>query len=391
MMWIWPVIVFGQVYYDAGFISEWNTHPFYYRNDSSDVILNPNFGISYEKSHWSIGYSGDYYSFLNVKERDFYYHSFQLDFFGKRTGLQFNFSQRINKTNYSYFDYFTYGIAFKIVINNQWFRGQIYGKANRYEYKELPEFNNWKFQLNFRFNKRIFPQTTLLWNVFLVNKNYTYSTSNYTLQSSQLVSFSTKSSGNDMGGGMNGGGRGGMWEDNNWGAHYVYQQVDYPSVTKGYINLRLAQGLLPRLGLALYGTGGWVVSGDSRLVSGPGTATASNDIFDLSLGYDEYGSGAELTYVTANLINMKLGYQFFHKNYLNEGIFTDDTTFQENTLRRDEIQRIWFQAAYSIYPDKSFFQQADLFFLAEYFINRSNSYWYDFKGSSISLGISLAF
>lgn len=384
----------AQWFFDANMINSWSSHPFFYKNDSSDLIINPSFRLTREWDHVSLDYSGDVYRYREVEARNHYFHDVNLSLFNDKISVGLNYNQRFNTSNdYSYLNYHTMGISVRSAEIKSIPGFRFTGAANQVYYHELPEYDNLKINAGFSFRKRLRTKTTLFLYSSIDVKIYTGEALSYVVpEDSSIVFGKITGGGPGPGGGMGGSGGssrgGGMlmpgFQDN----HPIYQETDYSNVVKWNMSLRLAQSLHQRLGLAVTGKLGRVVGGDSRLLSGPGTTTESSDIFDQSMGYHDVSAGIMLTYVAPRMIVNRFGYDLNHLEYINEGIFSNDTTYLSTTLRRDDRHTFWISTSKSFYPDWPIIREINLEGEAVLYMLKSNSYWYDFTGHTISISFT---
>lgn len=386
-----PFLLNSQVFLDAGTTGEYNTHPFLYRGDSADFTVNPHLSLFWENEHWSIGYEANILVHESVSERNMQYHRMTVDGFTDRLGFQVFYEWSRNSDLYRYYHYRMFGALGKMVGTVAGINYQISPSVVWASYPELSQFDYNKIEMSGRISKKVAAKTTLIVQASLYYKKYLKTVTMMDTIAQDQVMLRTASGGYGSGGGRQGGGWWSPGSGTGGSGVVYYQQVGFPTVSKATAMVRLARSIHPNIGLALYGFGGVIIDGNSRLLSGPGAEISQLDIFDLSSAYEETGAGTELTAVLPWLIVMKTGIQHQERSFLTEGIFLTDTTYTEDILRKDKQQRIWMQFSVSFYPERSFLNQLDCYLAGELILNRSNSYWYEFDQKSIMVGLTLGF
>lgn len=386
---LWFVIIIrgtGQLFFDARVMNYWSSHPFSYKSDSADIITNPSIRLTREWEHVSLDYNGNFYQYNEVETRSYYDHDVSLNLNGNKIFLSLNYNQRYSMDgNYSYLNYKTLGVSLWISSLKDVPGLKFYTSALQNFYQELGEYDNLKINTGLSYRKKIFSRTTMFFNSSIDVKFYTGDPLTDAKLFQDSSSMMGKWAGNVPGPGS---GRGGMVRPGFQGNTPIYQETDYSKVMKWNMSLRFAHSLHQRVGLAVMGNLGKVISGDSRLLSGPGTTTESSDIFDQSMGYNHLAAGIMLTYVAPRMIVTRVGYDWNHLEYINEGIFTNDSTYDSTTLRHDDRHYFWISASKSFYPDWALVQEIQLESAASLNMLISNSYWYDFQGHTVSVGLT---
>jgi hypothetical protein len=165
--------------------------------------------------------------------------------------------------------------------------------------------------------------------------------------------------------------------------------VEYhPTVFQLNGTLRLAQSLTPTTGLAVQYLER-TLSGETptnNIIEEDGVSYALLD--DPTL-YSLSSYGLELTQMVFDYaLRLKAGAYYGRRKYLTQGNYIDGLTYNISDLRKDTYYSLWFKATYDIRLLK---QDASIELGAQWMDTDSNSYWYTFGDSYLSLGIDYNF
>jgi hypothetical protein len=155
-------------------------------------------------------------------------------------------------------------------------------------------------------------------------------------------------------------------------------------VTQLTLGLRLAQSLTPTTGAATYYRRRFLGGASSAAIIDQTSGTSYALLDDPSL-YNTSVIGFEVTQMLNDYtISIKIGGSFERRDYPSQGIYLDTGAYDMETLREDEHASIWMQADWTV----AFGSRSVTFEVAaQWSDNTSNSYWYDYSSSYLSLGL----
>ncbi len=168
----------------------------------------------------------------------------------------------------------------------------------------------------------------------------------------------------------------------------AFETDQQPAVVRQTASLRIAQSLTPSTGLA--------VQGYMRRLSGnsPSMYTIQEDSISYALLddpslYSIATISTELTQVLFNYaLTVKLGAFHSKRDYLTQGSYLDESVYDEDEQRSDTQNSMWLSATYAL---QALGPDIDLKLNAQWSDNESNSYWYSYAGSYLSLGLQYNF
>ena len=252
-----------------------------------------------------------------------------------------------------------------------------------YHYKQLSEFNNWNVNSSLRFQRSFPTRTTIIGGVSMNYKGYTNADTTTIIQtdSSATDDFSMFNNGH--------GKKYGRMGDGEFLSDTVYQSLDASSISQVTLYVRLAQSITQTTGLALQYQTQKAITGSDRFISGLAYSYSQrSQLFDDPMSYEGYTVGGELTQLLPHNMIFKFNIYYTSKKYLQQGIYRDEETYDETTLRDDQLQ------TYLIRLQKSYAGNVfGVILYMEYFgmRNNSNSYWYNYSNNYYSIGCDLQF
>jgi hypothetical protein len=116
-----------------------------------------------------------------------------------------------------------------------------------------------------------------------------------------------------------------------------------------------------------------------------------SDLFDDPVSRNENAFGAELTQIMPEEIIFKAGYEFSSRLYPSQGIYINAIDYEAGTDRTDEQNYFYFgiNKIFSLDNDEMFNLNTGINY--GFIDKNSNSYWYEYSGSNITLNLSLQF
>jgi hypothetical protein len=361
-------IIFLQLFLYSSILSQWsfqistnqefNSNPFRSVQPTSDFISSFDIGVEKEFKDINFLYYGSYNKFNTSTDIDYYWH--QLGIYNKTELITWGayFEQRFNKINNNYFDYLNYAgyisKPFEFLSLN-WEANISYSSMN---YAEIPDFNSWIVASNILVRKSFETKTTIIGSA-LINykgfKNYYYDVDS-TITNENII----------------------------YGSEGV-------NITQLVLNLRLAQSLAENTGLALNYNVKHILSGSGLSASLIESTYGDIELYDDPVSQESYSIGGILTQIFENEMSIKLAYSYSDKNYPSQGIYLSEIE-QNNDIKRQDKQS-YFSATLTkpFYFDNENGSELDLNVNYHLIKNTSNSYFFNYDVSAVSLSLSFIF
>lgn len=373
---------YGQWQLHSTVSREYNTNPFYMPEAQSSWITTTELGVGKNFEKVSIYYTGDYFLFDNLNERNFYWHQFVL------SGIQNNFSwninaeQRINREEDNLYDYsqFKTNFNYKFKIQKFYFFTNL--NLGFINFPNMQELNSWNYAANFKVVKSFPTKTTLLSGINLNYKKYTniFILPEETTENLNDINYLVSGGGSGGGGGRGGNGM------------FIQDETETPSVSIGKVWVRLAQSVFSKTGIAALLQKQFILSGNNRLLIGDVLNYQLEDlIFDDPMNYESDKFGAELTQILPWSSKFKSSYHITQKDYITQGIYIDSENYSDETKRTDDNKNLNFILTkhFNNLPGKNTYFTLSLQYI--WLENISNSYWYNYKNEVTSLNMTLNF
>ena len=377
----------SQWYFNLNFDQEYNDNPFWLHEAQESWISTINFSIQKEFEKIFIGYQGSYAYFNNILARNFYYHKLAIGGGTENTNWRISGEQRFNKSDYDIYDYTNAAVYFQHRFNLLGIMTTWNGTVNFNQYNQLAELNNWKLSTTIRFHKSFPTRTSFISGISANYKTYInegLAISTYPDSTTTSMVFSSYASLLGNGGGGNRYRRhGGYFSSTS------YMNLEAPAVSQIVFWARLAQSITPITGLALQYQTRKLVSGTDRYISGLSHSySQESSIFDDPMSYESYSLIAEVTQLLPLNITLKIIAYYMPKNYSAQGIYLDEESYDETTLREDKYRIV------SVALEKKFsfnFSDLAIYFDYQWLKNESNSYWYNYSNNYAAMGFEFQF
>lgn len=355
--------VFAQWSFNISTYQEYASNPFRLPEPVSEIISNLNLGVQKEYESINLLYFGGYTGFSKTVERNYYWH--QLGIYQEDSNSTYGAyaEQRINKSEYNFFDYFDLSAYYKYRMDYSYFIPTINFSASYKKYTNLSEYDNLFLNAGISVNKSFETKTTLILQSAL---NYKYYFNNY--------SAPVLSDPNAYQPGM-----GRYWSTGS-------------STFQIYSNLRIAQSVAENTGLAVYYTNRFLP--DESAVNNTEYMLYSaneSDLYDDPVSRNENSAGIELTQLLSDDLIIKTGYEYSSRKYPSQGVYINETDYNTYSVRNDEQSFFYFTFNKLFTLDEE--EHYSLLLGLNYSLvdKTSNSYWYDYKNNSFSLNLSLQF
>jgi hypothetical protein len=388
--------LYSQWNFNMSLDQAYNDNPFRLPEQRESWISSFNFGIQKQLNDFFVNYDGSYNHFEAISERNFYWHQLQVGFGSQNTHFGLNVEQRLNQTDFNVYNYSMLTAYFNQQFHLAKFNWAWSNSAFYSNYSELSQLNNWELNSNLRVHRTFPSRTTLMGGTGIYFKKYTNSEQAIAADTTtNPISTSTLGNGRQGSGGM--GGTGGRRQGmiGNGGGYFsqiVYADFEVPSITQIRLWGRLAQSLTATTGIAVQYNYQNLLSESARFVTGISyNYNEESQIFDDPMGYKGSSIGGELTQLLFGGIIMKGAFYYRDKQYVSQGIYADEETYNESILRSDISKTFSLNIQRRV--GINFRGGSDLILKLSYqwIDNQSNSYWYEYSNQYISLGFEFQF
>lgn len=350
-------INFAQWNIKLSTLQEYNDNPFHSPFPSESFISSFNLGVEKTFNATSVGYYGNYASFSGMSERNYYWH--KLGIWNESNNIIYglNLEQRLNGSDYSFYDYINYSgfLKYKFNINNINFFGG--SSLSVTDYSDLDDLDNLLGSVNLTANKSFETKTTLIGGTELKYKRY----------------FNTEFSSLD--------GIEGNYISN------IESDVAYTTQLNFYI--KVAQSITPTTGLAIQYLDRTILDGTAKTIRELEFAYGDESkYFDDPISMEGSTTSIQITQILPLEIILKGSYYYNSKTYPSQGSYIELDEFDTELTRSDTQQIINLSAKKNI-----FFGEQALILGVNYqhILNSSNSFWYDYSSNKISLRIDYNF
>ena len=163
----------AQVGFSFSTDQEYNDNPFHSPIPSESIISSANIGSELDIDAFAVGYYGSYFAFSNFRERNFYWHQLAAWKKFENSTLGLYAEQRINGTDYSYFDYTNLNAFYRININTGGLFIVLTPYLNYTKYSNISILNNYKATFSYFINRGFESGTTFILGGAFNFKKYT--------------------------------------------------------------------------------------------------------------------------------------------------------------------------------------------------------------------------
>ncbi len=370
---------FAQWSFGVGVNQAYNDNPLHIRDAQSSWVSTANLDVYYTSEAFSISYHSSFNQFSEIGDRNFFWHQIALTARRNTTQWGIYAGQQINRDLYNIYDYFSATAYFQHQFNIDQYRAYLNASITTNDYSQVQDLNNWLFASSFRVNRSFATRTTLISGVSYQYKKYQYG------EAIEIASDSTVLSSMSPSGWGSGRGTG-------FPGQPELMILDAPSVSQFSYWLRIAQSLSNTTGLAVQLQQQFSISGDNRYLSGvPTNYSEESQIFDDPLGYQGYSLQIVLTRMFPGQVKLRSGFFYRLKDYTGQGVYEDAEFFNPEILREDHYRNAWLYLQKPIlFPGKSGVG-VEAYLQYQWTRNTSNSYWYDYKNQTFSIGLDLSF
>jgi len=348
----------GQLNFSLGTSQRYSNNPFSSPVPTATWISSIGFGVSKEIESFGLGYNGSYNLFLQAETRDYYWHQLGFWYSAENSRFGLSFEQRLNTIEYEYYNYTDLNANYKLRFQLEDINIFTNTSLSLTDYPYLNDLDNVLGNIGFMLNTSFETKTTLIGGLDYNYKNYFSTNLNSTdLTGDSLVASSSKA--------------------------YTSQFNFYG---------RVAQSLTESTGLAIQYSNKNIIGGTANFVRELDYVYGDeSQYFDDPISYEGYTISAQLTQLLPKEIILRSIFSYTTKKYPSQGIYTDYETYDQNTIRNDELTEFNISLSKYFYLGSELQNTIMLSLSYEFRNSNSNSYWYNFESNQILLNFNYLF
>ena len=344
---------------------EYNDNPFRTQLSTKTFLSSADIGIENESESFSIGYYGTYLNFDVVPERNFYWHQLGLWRSFENSALGVYAEQRLNKDEYTYYNYSNITAYYNKQFNPDNFFITLSPNLSLTTYQNISIMDNIKSSLGFNINRGFESGTTIIFGGSLNYKKYLSP-----IQSGVYTYL----------------------DENNLPVTEYYLDKNVSSITQLVTYGRIAQSITETTGLAAQFTNRSIFNGFGAFVKDLNMIYGDeSEMFDDPVNYEGNNISLELTQIFFDDMEIKAGYFQNRKHYLSQGTY--DALYNYDTaIMRSDTQNIFSLSVKKSIP-LDFLGGTDFSVGLNYRMidNKSNSSLFNYKSNSLNLNLGFEF
>lgn len=343
-----------------------------------DLLSNVNFNLSYRQPETNTQFynSINLIVYKNTSDRNFLINSAGINkkiIFSEKSNSNFslggNWTLRINKENFNYYNYSQLsGYAnFQLLSNIILLKG---GYSYRWRnYQNLPELSNRLHNAYFQLNKSFPARTTIILESGVGNKSFMGQDSFTTI--------------NNIGRGH--GHRGG---EESITTNTISERL---STSQVYMILRLTQSLHEKVGIYIQYRKQLSID-DETSYRNFDDYYQDDELFDDPFTYENDSYSSQLTIMLPKSIKLLIGGSLALKNYISEPAYsTAEDTVGIGELRLDDQTNYFIDLSKTFNINKDWVNSIKFNLHYSHTYNESNSYWYNYKNTTLGAGVQWNF
>ena len=348
---------FAQWNVNIATLQEYNDNTFHSPFPEDSFISTLNLSVEKSFNALSIGYYGNYANFSNITDRNYYWH--QLGVWKTTNNFMYglNVEQRLNGTDYDFFNYMNYSgyLKYRLNIHNIYIFGN--SSINITDYNKLNDLDNMLGTINITANKSFKTKTTLIGGLDFKYKNY-FNTSFSSLENLNNLVLNSNSA----------------------------------YTTQFNFFIKIAQSLSPTTGLAVQYSNRNIIGGTAKTIRQLDFAYGDESkYFDDPISYEGSTASIQLTQILPWEIILRGSFFYNTKAYPSQGAYIQADKYNSE-ITRDDTQKIFnLGAQKKVYFGKQENTSLSLILNYQYIDNSSNSFWYDYSSNKINFGLSFNF
>ena len=346
-------------------------------NPIQDLLSNVNLSLSYQqpKTNTQFYDNINLIAYKNTYDRNFLINSAGINKnikLGEKSNSNFslggNWTLRVNKDNYNYYNYSQLsGYAnFQLLTDIILLKG---GYSYRWRnYQNLPELSNRLHNAYFQLNKSFPSRTTVIVETGFGNKSFVGQDSFTTI--------------NDIG-------RGHGYHREGYIATNTISEI--VSTSQAHIILRLTQSLHEKAGMYIQYRKQLSID-DETSYRNFDDYYQDDELFDDPFTYESDSYSSQLIIMLPKSTKLLIRGSLYSKYYISEPAYsTSEDTVGIGELRLDEQTNYFIDLSKTFNINKDWIDSIKFNFYYSYTLNESNSYWYNYKNTTLGAGIQWSF
>ncbi len=343
------ISTYAQTGFSASVTYQNDSNPFHLPVASSSSITSFDFGIDQSLNILNISYLGSYNIYHSYEDANFYWQ--QIALYSDSDSISWGavFDNRINNEKTSYLNYYSGSAYFKYLFEAADIYWKINADANIMKYKDMTDLDNYTLSLYLGGIKSFETGTTMILGTETNYKSY-------------LNSFNQS--------------------DKNYSSDIV--QLNLIS--------RISQKLLDNLGAAVFYTNKIIINNPSlnplKYEMGYGDESIYYEDAKASKGYV---AGTLITGIFPSDITVRGGFNYSKADYTSQPIYMNSELMDFNVSRSDTKYSFSISASKEIPLTNDYSSILNLSIDFQHINNESNSYWFNYKTNTYTLGAEIVF
>lgn len=337
----------AQWQFNSAINREYSSNPFHSPDPVSSSVTIFDFALGRTNKSFDISYSGSYKNYSTLSGSDTYWQQAALYSDSDSISWGGMIENQINGINTDYLNYINGSAYFNILLEFSEIYWKIESDLNFMKYSKMRELDNINFSASLRGIKSFESKTTFILGTEVNYKNYLNA---------------LNSSGNE----------------------------ESSTILQISLNPRISQSIWENWGIAVFH--------NQRIVLNSPAVNAvqyESGYGDESLYFDDpfsnrgFKSGIVLTGKLPADITVKSGFNYSELTFVSQPVYISETTMNFDVLRRDIKQNYFISVDWEI----SVGENSTIDFITGYSFEKStsNSYWFNYKNSSFSVGAQFYF
>ncbi|NOX88588.1 MAG: hypothetical protein GXO77_06150 [Calditrichaeota bacterium] len=382
---IWLNISFAQWNFQSSLTTFYNDNIYRSPFKKSDFISGADIQIGYQwtKIPFSVSYAPEYIFYQTQTLQNFWLHQLSLDFYpyldsNKKYRLYIGIEGdwRKNKEDFSLYDYTQFNLNAGLFMDFDFLFSTLTYRFRNRSYSQNPIYSNRTHFFNLKLNKSFPTRSTIIFNMKVGSRKYSGETFYYTVYDTVFI-----------------GGMGRMGRRNNFRTvpRQIEQNTPQVSLNQLQLSLRVAQSLLPNMGIYFQYSKSFDLS-STGYYQNQGSYFQDDELYDDPFSYLTDDWSSQLTWILPWQIKVKAGGSYADKRYVEENAYISSTdSLGSGDLRKDKklTAFVSFEKTFRLPFNEG--SQLQTYWNFYYIHNKSNSYWYEYSNLISGLGIGLVF
>jgi len=360
-----PLTANAQWNFNISTENEYNDNPFRSQLPTETFINSLNFDLRKEFDLFSLQYSGNYFNFSAVPERNFYMHQLSASVSFENGAMGIIAEQRLGKDIYTYFDYTNITGYYTHQFNIEDYYLTLTPNLSLTKYPGISILDNSKISLSTLLNHGFDSGTTVILGGAFTFKKY--------LNPTQYGEYTYLDENNSL-----------VTE------RYIDQNIS--SLTQILSFARIAQSVTPTTGIAAQFTNRSILSGVASFVKDLNMIYGDeSEIFDDPVNYEGNNYSVEVTQILFDDLTLKGSLFLNNKFYPSQGVYDQANNYDTGIMRSDKQKIFNFTLNKSFPLGDSESINLNLGLQYQWIDNSSNSTLFNYRSNSVNLSLGIEF